>query len=990
MPLQKQNISVNLAKGLDTKTDSKLVSSNNLLELENAKFQKGGALQKRNGYIGTSSDYVDGSTSISTITGLATLNDELLAVDDNCLCSYAQNVDGWISKGQLASLDVTTQNIIKNSAQQTNPQTGFLNGTVVTAWEDSRGGVRATISLLADEQIVVGDTELSSTAVNCKVTTYAGKIWVYYVEGTNLKAVSVDPLNLAFSSATTVASDVNATNKVFDITTRGALGLIAYNNTAGDTKLAYLTSAPALGSPVTGQPTPVTHAIQSDESVLIYNHDDTYIHIFQSNGTNFYGTIYNTDFTTAVATVTIDTAVVDAIAVERIDATNLVLYTSQYNGAAPHNTTVETHDWDTSGSFTNNGILRRSVAVSSKGFTDSNGNFYVPVQHQSDLQSTSFIMDSSGEIIAKFLASETGAFFGSTKPLSEVIEVDTDRFLFAQTKKGKLISESGSIFTTVGVSNVTLDFSGGNPIQFEQLGESTQFTGGFIKGYDGSIVTEQNFHLYPENFTLAQSASGGSMSDGTYQVILLYEWTDARGQIHRSATSVAKSITLTGGGSSQEINVTFPCIALTEKDSISLVAYRTTDGGTIFYRATSVTTPALNDRTAISVAVDLTIDDTDLQGNELLYTTGGVLDNFPPPTASVITSFKNRVFLAGLENKNRIQYSKQYVVGEGVSYPAEFIIQLEDGGEEITALGVLDDKLIIFKETQSFALVGDGPLDTGLQNDFGTPTPIATRTGVAKDSPKSVVTTPLGVMYKSNKGIYLLDRSLVAKYIGAPVEEFNSEAILSSKLIADQNEVRFVTDGGRILVYNYYFNRWASYTTFTGATDSVVWDNQYVVSNSTQVLIESVGTFTDLGAAINQKVTTAWYQFATHQGFQKIKKAVLLGKFKGNHKLKVSIGYNFEDYYNEEIVIDTSTLFETGDFGDEVYGDEDPFGTSDLSVYQFELRPSRMRCQAIRFKIEDQYVSDRTEGFELTSLTFEVGVKKGTMRLGTGNTFTKG
>ena len=71
--------------------------------------------------------------------------------------------------------------------------------------------------------------------------------------------------------------------------------------------------------------------------------------------------------------------------------------------------------------------------------------------------------------------------------------------------------------------------------------------GGFISMYDSQEITEMNFHLYPENISQNTNNSAGSIAAGTYQYKVIFFWTDARGQIHRSAPSVAVTATPTGG-----------------------------------------------------------------------------------------------------------------------------------------------------------------------------------------------------------------------------------------------------------------------------------------------------------------------------------------------------------------------------------------------------------------------------------------------------------
>ena len=66
-----------------------------------------------------------------------------------------------------------------------------------------------------------------------------------------------------------------------------------------------------------------------------------------------------------------------------------------------------------------------------------------------------------------------------------------------------------------------------------------------------------------------------------------------------------------------------------------------------------------------------------------------------------------------------------------------------------------------------------------------------------------MVLTPQGLFFKSNKGIYILERSLVLKYIGFPVDDFNNLNITKADIFAKDNEVRFLTSDGVCLVYNY-------------------------------------------------------------------------------------------------------------------------------------------------------------------------------------------
>lgn len=114
----------------------------------------------------------------------------------------------------------------------------------------------------------------------------------------------------------------------------------------------------------------------------------------------------------------------------------------------------------------------------------------------------------------------------------------------------------------------------------------------------------------------------------------------------------------------------------------------------------------------------------------------------------------------------------------------------------------MDEKLILFEDNRIFSLTGQGPTPTGDQNDFSEPSLVTSDAGCI--DPRSIVLIPIGILFQSNKGIYLLSRSLETKYIGAPVEAFNNQTITSAKLLQDQNQVRLLSSDGTTLVYDYF------------------------------------------------------------------------------------------------------------------------------------------------------------------------------------------
>jgi hypothetical protein len=298
---------------------------------------------------------------------------------------------------------------------------------------------------------------------------------------------------------------------------------------------------------------------------------------------------------------------------------------------------------------------------------------------------------------------------------------------------------------------------------------------------------------------------------------------------------------------------------------------------------------------------------------------------------------------------------------------------------------VLDEKLVIFKAGQIFVLAGDGPTDTGAQNDFGAPQQLSSDVGCTE--PESVVLTPSGIMFKSTKGIYLLDRALNVTYIGAEVQEFNSLNVSSAILVPEVNQVRFTTTAGTTLVYDYYFKAWSTYTR-QAAVSAANWQDTYVwLDVNGNMLQEVEGSYADNGVPIRSLIETSWISLGGLQGFQRFYRLQLLGGYVGNHTLRTTLAYDFEPFDRESFSIVPSDAGEASVIG-QTYGTSSPYGAeatygSGTGVYQWEVRPARQKCSAFKLIIEDLFPEgDATGGFTLSGVTMVVGVKGGLRRLG--------
>jgi hypothetical protein len=634
-------------------------------------------------------------------------------------------------------------------------------------------------------------------------------------------------------------------------------------------------------------------------------------------------------------------------------------------------------------------IFLIGLAVNAKPY-QHDGRIFVPVAYESNEQSTYFVVRDDCFVTAK-IVSNNGGGIPTNNLLTEVNTLDTFVYSYPVLAKGRLYSESGVLYTNTGVVDVIVDHNDQDIFSSEQSGQNTLIAGGYLKMYDGESVVEQGFHFYPENVIATPKTTGGTMTNGTYLYRVMWEWVDSKGQIHRSAPSTPLTVTLTGGSSTRSVELEIPTLKLTQKCSLLpngdpspqprvdpvAVVYRTEDTGTVYYRVTSPLAPTFNDPTTDTITITDTLPDASIISNEILYTTGGVLENIAPPACTILQIYKNRLFLAGLENANEIWYSNEQIQGEGLNFNDLLTITVDATGGAITALSVLDDKLVIFKEFAIFILAGDGPNLTGGQNDYTKPQLVNSDVGCIDSN--SAVITPSGVMFKSTKGIYLIDRSLQLTYIGAPVESYNADTVLKSTLVQNRNEVRFLLATDKVLVYNYYFKQWSVFTNFNDGVDALIYSAEYTyLTLDGKVRQETPNEYFDNTSAIQMKVVTPWFSFAGFQGYQRVYRVFLIGKFKSQHILRVRVGYDFKSSWAETILIDTSTII-----GTTTFGSESPFGSEatwagELEVYQLQFDITIQKCQSVRFEISDNNsILGSGEGYELTGLTFEVGTKSG-------------
>jgi UDP-glucose 6-dehydrogenase len=353
-----------------------------------------------------------------------------------------------------------------------------------------------------------------------------------------------------------------------------------------------------------------------------------------------------------------------------------------------------------------------------------NGIEYFLAAYQSPYQNTYFLMngastEASPIVVAKLAYENGGGYLTLGLPS---VNVDGDEaqiaYLFKDlvealsTNNNTQQTTTGGIYSQTGINLVSFTFSS-QKVDTAEIGSNIQMAGGFLWNYDGYLPVENDFFLWPDSVEATWSATGGAMAaqpDGStntdaYYYQVTYEWADNQGNIYRSAPSIPVAVTTTGSGSAGSVTLYIPYLRLTYKiaNPLKIVIYRWSVAHQTYYQVTSITQAQLNSTTTDYLTYVDTLADASIVGNNIIYTTGGVIENVNGPASNIMTLFDNRLWLVDAEDQNLLWYSKQVIEATPVEmsdlltfYIAPSTASQGNTGP-VTALAPMDDKLIILE-----------------------------------------------------------------------------------------------------------------------------------------------------------------------------------------------------------------------------------------------------------------------------------------------------
>lgn len=1014
MALDKTGVNIPFGQGMSTKVDEFQIPIGKYQALSNTVFDTLQKLKKRNGFgalpaiLGSSSYLATYQNNLLTVgtfnAGIA--GGEAAAHTQN-LWGYSQSYKQWINSGAYEPLNFTVQSVIKNAYSVTSVDQAYApNGLVCTVYAS---GIPKTPYQYVITDSLTGQNVLTPTAINTVGSGFSERFTPrVFMVGPNF-VIAYDSFNQANSAAstyslllrtissaaplsvgsvTTVSSACNLatqwTRPAFDGVVASQTLYLAWNCLTG-------AGVAATSVNVNNQRTAIVQISSSNAAVFSLCSDTTtsnsFIYTSMSLGS---GSILGTADGQTIRFTCFDANVSPIFSAQSAVSSGSGVYnlvsTAKFGSALVTVEGARNYTYDTS--VGTNGLsqfivssnttifpenqLIRSVGLASKAFVLDSVSYFLTTYQTAPgaYQNTYFLVNQVGNVVAKVAY---GNGFGYTPfGLPSVYVNGTSAsipYLFQEsitpvnkTPNPATGIQTAGVYSSFGINAGTFNFNT-NLTSTKEVGSDLCLNGGFLWSYDGVKPTENNFFLYPDAVEVTFNAGASAqLAADTYYYQATYEWTDNQGNIFRSAPSLPVQAIINSIGSSVTINV--PTLRLTYKGVPTIGLYRWSTQQPIFYKITSNILIDSGALASESVRFTDSKSNASIIGGEILYTNGGVVEDANGPISNALCEFDSRLWLIDAEDANLLWFSKQVIEATPVemSELLTYYVSPTAGGAGPTGpckcLAQMDDKLVIFKGNSIFYINGTGPDNTGANNQYS-PSPIFITGALGCSNQSSIVLTQLGLLFQSDKGIWLLGRDLSVKYVGEAVEVYNSSTVVSAQLIPGTNQVRFQLNNGLILIFDYYADQWGTFSGPASISGTVQNSLHTILNSSGQVAQETIGSYSDFGVAVTLGFTTGWINLAGLQGYERAYKLYLLGQYITPHNYTVGVAYD----YNPAIV-QTALINPTNSLG------------SGSTVEQWEIGFQKQQCQAFQLTFTEVSSQSAGAGLTLSGMNVVYGVKK--------------
>ena len=982
MSLNRQEIPIVLSDGVDTKTDFKLATKP--ITMDNLEFTGKGTPKKRAGFSSLSTD-IDGGGTVDSGHKLHSIDGGLLLDDGKDFYAWSEGLSKWRNLGKSTSGEVSKKvAVLVDGINSQSPEYGRDDN-----FEYFLGQFGTSVKLVVKDRSS-GKTILSTdlrTGTKGKILILQNKAVFIVQDNTNLFAYEYDSTT---NSASLANSFPNVGNQALWSACTDGTNIILTRSFGSSNYILrayrYDDSYNLSDTFTNGTESQYLNEGFFKSTDLMYDSttDRYYALYFVDNGGNERARYYGLDntFSLVEGPTTLKTGAATQTYESAIYAKSGKIYATYSNNVGGTPGGCGTIVWDVAGGSADFDGLIAGYATPCSRYFEVNGEIYLNIFFRGTTsvlspsgQESIFTVTPYGEYISKQVSNEADGYNGFGTAVSSVT-VDGDSFIFpARFIYDRVYDQGfGTTSNETGITLVSVNLKSKNIGPGFEHNDALVMNGAVPSCYDGLNYFDAGFAHFPA-FGSAVVGAGGSVDTGLHEYRLVYSFQDNLGNVWRSAPSDIITATTTAGNNT--VTVTYPNLFLDRKPESFVEIYRTEVGGSVFHL---IGKQALVKTSLTSAFVD-TASDANLITQQILYTDGGVLENgnlFPTISSAVVSDV---VHFIDAENRQEPRHSK--ILQPRLGIETSPFLQLNIPGvsaeadDFLTTVFDMDGKVILCRKSSISVIFGEPPNNLGEGSTYSKPKTLASDVGCIQ--PNSVVRMPSGYLFQSDKGIYMLDRSLAVLYAGADVEQFNGETITSAYLKKNTNQIRFTTQSNKALIYDYLYKQWSTFSNYA-AESAVFWNGNFVHATTAGVVNVENATFQDNGSAIVMEIETNWIKLNGIQNFQRIYYLAILGEYKSEHTLKLEIWHDFTKYAWNTVdlvpLADSSYNITTKPTNKQLYA-----GVNDGS-YQFDVHMEKQKCEAIKFRIYDvPNASTPGESLELTGLTITAGIKRGRIKL---------
>lgn len=1006
-----------LLGGIDTKSDAKSVQPGKLLQLENGEFTKRGSIRKRPGFDVLSTRVVETIATgellppITSGRALGSFHDQLVLFTEPSAYTYHDALNRWspVKNNPCTPVAARTLPGVFSSREQLFPDVLETAGLTFYSWEE---GTALHAAVYTSDGGFVATGNFASTR-NSRWVLLSDAVLLFSATGSNLvmrRFPLADP-KAGFLASTNVITDLAAVH-LYDIKSESSgAAIVAWYNTSNVLRAGRITAAgtfSAVGNVVT-LASVVALAIGVTPEI------DRMVAVLTTGSlTNAYLADTTSFAQLSMATIADESA--GALSAIKLSCsrsgTNKAVVWAERSAASNSNYSVNWAEMDLSALASSYDTQRiRHAHLVDHGF-NYNQCAAIWLGFDSTLQSSNFLYTFTGltsELAGRSLPG-SGAGVLSRAHLGGANQISgTNTFVTGAGFRRQLDLDSEqtgnnknvSFFEHKGFLRLYTDFD--HKPRSVDVGQALYVSGAQLGAFDGTSLVESGFHLFPEGVTSANNGAGNLTANAVYVYKVYYEWYNASGERYKS---LAIPFTHTVSGTNQTVRLTIPTLTHTRKhgsgSSVAIKVYRSTaNQATLCYLVSSNDPSAAgangwvnNVLTADTITFDDNFADASITAREVDYLSDlpQPLANASPESGEYIIAAQNRVFLAGgTLGENTISFSKLRSDGEPVEFALELQLSIPEDGGPVTALGVLNNTVIVFKRDRIYAVTSttNGPDNSGdgsYQVEH-----VTSDTGCT--SSDSVVQLPDGLMFLGAKGIYLLDAGFKVGYIGFEVEAHNFQYITAATVISDTNQVVFLVSSEDVaspvytLMYDYFYKQWSRFTGEFFGVDAVNWRSEtYVILKPDgRVFVRENAVFTDGGSPYFLHMQTAPIRLEDSlDGFYKVRRVLALGEYRSPHALQIGMIYNRDLGPYQTVTFQPSTVINTELLGGGVLlGGGDLFGGPlNGSEYLFEFRPKRTKFSTIRFDFTDVVSGESGASYEISEILLDCYVLDSVNKLG--------